>query len=48
MPQNPQLGQVDIIEVIHADGTTGQTKLLVVGVARPTVDTIPDGPQQQQ
>lgn len=48
MPQNPQLGQIDIVEVIHADGTKGETKLLVVGVAKPTVDTIPDGPQQQQ
>jgi hypothetical protein len=48
VPQNPELGQIDIVEVIHADGSTGQAKLLVVGVARPTVDTNPDGPQQQQ
>ena len=34
----PVLGQIDEVPVIQPDGTQVMVKLLVVGVAKPTID----------
>jgi hypothetical protein len=40
MPE-PKLNEFETVPVIHADGTTGQTKLRVIGVERLPVGTAP-------